>query len=69
MKIEINTRKIPFAKPESVSIRAYLGQVSSEQQNTKKERAYPYVNRSFGGQVAITDASRPTAMAKQSKPI
>lgn len=68
--MEISTKKIPFANPESVSIRAYLGQVSSsEKQGIKKIRAYPYVNLSFGGQVAMTDASRPTAMAKQSKPI
>lgn len=30
-------------------------------------RPYPYVKRSFGGQVAITDANKPIAIAIQSK--
>lgn len=52
MNKEMRMRKIPFAKPERVSI-----------------REYPYVNRSFGFHVAITEAKRPIAMAMQSNAI
>jgi len=72
MKIEMRIRKMPFAKPESVSIRPYLKYrrrlrriITGE--NDKKTD--PYVNRSLGGHVAMIDANRPTPIAIQSKPI
>jgi hypothetical protein len=72
MKIEIRIRNMPFAKPESVSIRPYLKhrrpprRISSGKGGKATD---PYVNRSFGGHVAIIDANRPTPIAIQSKPM
>jgi hypothetical protein len=71
MKIEIRIRKMPFAKPESVSIRPYLITEDCFRVTTGEddEATDPYVNRSFGGHVAMMDAKRPTPIAIQSKPI
>ena len=72
MKIEIRIRKMPFAKPESVSIRPYLEyrrplrRITTGDDNKETD---PYVNRSLGGHVAMIDANRPTPIAIQSKPI
>ena len=60
MNIEIKIKNIPFAKPERVSMRPYLSQRKGgsdeiEMQHQSNE-TYPYVNRSLGSQVAITDA-------------
>jgi hypothetical protein len=72
MKIEIRIRKMPFAKPESVSIRPYLKYRRPLRRITTGDDdkgTDPYVNRSLGGHVAMIDANRPTPIAIQSKPI
>lgn len=70
MKIEIRTRKMPFAKPERVSIRPYLKRIPPCQISFGTiEVTSPYVNLSLGGHVAMMDASRPTPIAIQSKPM
>jgi hypothetical protein len=69
INIEIKMRKIPLANPESVSTRPYLKidpsthLLSIYEINTS---THPYVNRSLGSQVAITDANSPTPIAIQS---
>jgi hypothetical protein len=71
IKIEIRIRKMPFAKPESVSIRPYLKRIPPHQISfwQVKKVTSPYVNLSLGGHVAMMDASRPTPIAIQSKPM
>jgi len=72
MKIEIRSRKMPFAKPESVSILPYLKHRSTPRRigpENDGKITNPYVNLSLGGHVAMMDANRPTPIAIQSKPM
>jgi hypothetical protein len=69
MKIEIRIKKMPFAKPERVSIRPYLRKLLGSVSRDDGRTTDPYVNLSLGGHVAMIDANKPTPIAMQSNPM